>query len=295
MTNKIRAGPLKFRSESLKNPVIAFIFLTDLVLYLVAIIILIIKDISYYKMVISLLIIIITFFITYYKLFTYKTTKTAIDTERKAGTAYPLLSGGIDSAVATLIAKEKFEDVQPIFINRGQRAYKKEREAVEKICKLLGIKPAKEINVPFEWYIEAKKKDPQAFPFGRNLVLLSVAASYVAINGGGTIITGFTGDDVGDASEEFVETFNENLRYAIDDNINLEVVRVEAPLIKISKAQVIRLAHEKGREDILENTWSCYESGEEYGGLHCGLCSNCKKRKKAFKKSGLKDPTNYKN
>ncbi|MCD6417833.1 7-cyano-7-deazaguanine synthase, partial [bacterium] len=226
------------------------------------------------------------------QLFTYKTT---IDTERKPGTAYPLLSGGLDSAVATLIAKEKFEDVQPIFINRGQRAYKKEREAVEKICKLLGIKPAKEINVPFEWYIEAKKKDPKAFPFGRNLVLLSVAASYVAINGGGTIITGFTGDDVGDASEEFVKTFNENLRYAIDDNTNLEVVRVEAPLIKISKAQVIRLAYEKGRKDILENTWSCYESGEEYDGLHCGLCSNCKKRKRAFQESGLKDPTNYKN
>ena len=77
-------------------------------------------------------------------------------------------------------------------------------------------------------------------------------------------------------------------------NLNVQIyigsyhrVRVRAPLIELTKAQVIGLGHQM---DVpYELTWSCYK-GEE---LHCGTCPTCRARKQAFEDAGVPDPTQY--
>ena len=145
--------------------------------------------------------------------------------------------------------------------------------------------------MPFQWYNDAKKKDKKAFPYGRNIVLLSVVASHVAMEGGGDIIPGFTAIDVTDASPEFVKAFNRALKFGIDYNKKLDKVKVIAPLNRLDKAKIIEIAKESGRMDVIEKSWSCYEGKEK----HCGKCSACIKRKEAFQILSITDPTEYDN
>jgi len=211
---------------------------------------------------------------------------------------FPLLSGGIDSSIATCIAVEKrIGEVNPIFIDRGHeievhRAYLKEKEAVKRIIKILNVRNCIEIEVPFSWYAEYKKFNPDAFPNGRNLILMAVAAARAVTfrrSSSNIIVVGYTKSDVGDTSLDFVEAFNNTLRFAFEENEGNRIVQVWAPLIKMEKRDVIKFAYDTGKEAIIKNTWSCYKYGER----HCGECSGCIERKEAFRKANIEDPTEY--
>ena len=60
-----------------------------------------------------------------------------------------------------------------------------------------------------------------------------------------------------------------------------------APFIEVSKSEIIRIGEKLGVR--FDNTWTCYEGGED----HCGTCSSCRERKRAFEEAGVKDPTVY--
>lgn len=148
---------------------------------------------------------------------------------------FPLLSGGIDSSIATYIALEKgVGEVNPIFIDRGHKiglhqAYSKEKEAVMTLKKILNLRKIIEIEVPFSWYAEYKKLNPGAFPYGRNLILMAVAAARVVTfrrSSSNIIVVGYTKSDVGDTSLDFVESFNNTLRFAFDENEENRIVQV---------------------------------------------------------------------
>jgi 7-cyano-7-deazaguanine synthase len=211
---------------------------------------------------------------------------------------FPLLSGGIDLSIATCIAIEKgIGQVNPIFINRGNKigihqAYSKEIEAVEKLTKILNIEEPIKIELPFSWYAEYKKFNPDAFPYGRNLLLMAVAAARVVTfrrSSSNIIVVGYTKSDMGDTSLDLVDSFNNTLRFAFDENEDNGIVQVWAPLIELRKSEAIKLAYDMGKEEIIKNTWSCYKNRER----HCGECSGCIERKEAFKKANIEDPTEY--
>lgn len=215
--------------------------------------------------------------------------------------AIPLLSGGMDSGVAALIAKENYPRMETIFINwrhvagekRSHTSYEKEIRAARKISDILGSE-LYEIEVPFRWYAEEKVLNEKAWPYARNLIFLSLAASYATTKHYGNnniIFTGFNTSDAGgkDASPKFVEAFNEVIKRGIHSNMKLEKVKVEAPLLGMNKTDIIKYAYDKGAGDIIENSWSCYKNLEK----HCGTCANCEKRKEAFQKAGIDDPTGY--
>jgi 7-cyano-7-deazaguanine synthase len=211
---------------------------------------------------------------------------------------FPLLSGGIDSSIATYIALGKnIGEIFPIFIDRGHSigihlAYPKEKIAIENLAKILSIKEHIEIEVPFTWYARYKMLSPDAFPYGRNLVLIAVAVARVVTlrsNSANIIVVGFTKSDVGDTSLDFVKSFNNTLRFTFENNEDNKIVQVWAPLIRLRKSEVLRFAYDRGLEGIIKNSWSCYRNGK----VHCGECVGCLIRKTAFEEADIEDPTEY--
>ncbi len=226
-----------------------------------------------------------------------------ISSERFIGTdskkiLVPLLSGGLDSAVATLKARKELgiERLEPVFVDRGQTALRAEEAAFGHVCDLLGVPPKDRFryNIGFEWYKRQKEKDPgQAHPYGRNLVLVAVAAAHAATLHHGSkniLLVGFTQDDIGDTSPEFVTSLNCVLRYAIEHNESGAIVEVRAPLIQMSKPEVIQWAWANDGSEIAEATWSCWKRDEP---PHCGSCPACNKRQHAFEEARISDPTRY--
>lgn len=218
----------------------------------------------------------------------------------RRGTAIPLISGGLDSTITTAWASQCFESTTPIFIDRRQSALVAEKESVNAVCKELKLSDCLEVvNIPFGWYVEEKRKGKKPFPHARNLILMSIASSLVAIRfdqgiilGRGSILTGFNKEDTDDTSEDFVSSFNECLKAAIGFNQDGKI-GVEAPFHKCSKSQMLTFAKENSWHGLLRHTWSCYEDREKHGRRHCGKCPACIRRTRAFKEAGLEDPTEY--
>jgi len=93
-----------------------------------------------------------------------------------------------------------------------------------------------------------------------------------------------------DCRAVFVDAFNNMLATAM---IGQEI-KVEAPFMYFSKAQIARLG--ASLNVPFELTWSCYEGGNEgYGDSHCGHCGTCVERYESFKLAGIPDPTVYAN
>ncbi len=93
-----------------------------------------------------------------------------------------------------------------------------------------------------------------------------------------------------DCREAFVDAFNRMLSTAMIG----QDIRVEAPFMYFSKAQITRLG--ASLNVPFELTWSCYEGGSEgYGDQHCGYCGTCTERYESFKLANIADPTSYAN
>ncbi|MGD0027877.1 MAG: 7-cyano-7-deazaguanine synthase [Candidatus Bathyarchaeia archaeon] len=193
--------------------------------------------------------------------------------------AYPILSGGIDSTLGTIIAKEKFKVVKPIFFDYGHKAKNMEWEAVCKICSALKIEKPEKIPICMYWdesYL-TKGKDVEKFIMhGRNLIFTALASSFVRTDGGGTIITGFNESDAGfDTSKKFVGIVNQLLEYENEDGSSQgREVKLLTPLMNFDKIEIINEYKKRGMENILKLTYSCYKGSKK----PCGKCHACKNR-----------------
>ena len=122
----------------------------------------------------------------------------------------------------------------------------------------------------------------------RNSIFLSLAVAYAQQLKYNSVFYGAHHSDRGvypDCRREFIESFEHSQRLANDN----EQFRIIAPFVEMDKAEIVKLGHQLGVP--YEDTWSCYKGLE----LHCGHCSSCSERKRAFSNSGIKDPTIYKN
>jgi 7-cyano-7-deazaguanine synthase len=214
------------------------------------------------------------------------------------------LSGGIDSTIATIkrILEGDFAEVQPIFINYGQRACEQEWESAcvvtNKMSELFNMRRTvfhspKRIDLYcpsegklgiFQWskskiFTGSSKSSP--YVENRNLILLSVAASFVESQIGnsdeGIIVTGFR-DEYPDTQREFVALLNCLLSFLVSKT--KKTIRVEAPIIGYGpdgKARMIR-DFEKYLA-IIKLTWSCYFPKN---GKPCQKCEACRDRKESL-------------
>ncbi len=218
--------------------------------------------------------------------------------------ALVLFSGGVDSTTCLALAIDKYgaENVTALSVYYGQK-HSKELEAARKIkdyynvelinldlskmfeysdCSLLS---GSEEEIPHESYSEQiKKTDGKPVstyvPF-RNGLFLASAASIALSLGCEIIYYGAHSDDAAgsaypDCSAEFNAAMNEAIYLGSGKQ-----VRITAPFVNMSKAQVVKRGVELGVP--YEMTWSCYEGGDKM----CGVCGTCRDRKAAFLANGL--------
>lgn len=227
--------------------------------------------------------------------------------------ALVLSSGGVDSTTCVGLAVKRFgaENVSTVSIFYGQK-HSKELECARKVAEHYGVKHyeldlsnimqysncsllAKSTEeIKHKSYAQQIAEDGEGMvrtyvPFRNGLMLSSVAALAMSIYPDDLthIYLGAHADDAaGNAYADCSEAFTNAMFEAIKIG-TYEKVLVEAPLVNMTKAQVVKTGLEINVP--YELTWSCYEGGEKA----CGTCGTCIDRLNAFKLNGVDDPIEY--
>lgn len=211
--------------------------------------------------------------------------------------AYSIVSGGMDSTLATFLAKDKYSNIVALFFDWGQKSVEDEWEAVQKVCEKMKINEIEKIEVPIDKWDKSsltkgdrnKVNDNFMVP-ERNLIFISLAASYARANGGGDLIVGFNKDDGGyDTSKKFVEQINlffrqgtEELEKSTGTYLHGTVINLTAPLIEYNKGKIIE---QLKANSLYELTYTCYAANGP-----CKKCKACKKRQESLTSYGNKEP-----
>jgi 7-cyano-7-deazaguanine synthase len=126
----------------------------------------------------------------------------------------------------------------------------------------------------------------------RNTVFLSLALAWAEVLGADAIFIGVNFVDYSgypDCRPAFVDAFNALSRVATKQGVEGRPIRIEAPLIGMSKSEIIRQGTALGLDYSL--TVSCYRADDE--GRACGRCDACRLRREGFEGAGIEDPTRY--
>jgi len=224
--------------------------------------------------------------------------------------AVVLSSGGIDSTTAMAIAKSRGDDIYSLSFRYGQR-HAIELEASKKVAKALGAVSHKIIDIDLRQFggsaltddITVPKHDsadqiddsdiPITYVPARNTIFLSYAMAWAEVLKATAIYIGVTAVDFSgypDCRPEFIEAFETMANLATKTGVTKEaVLKIQTPLIQMSKAQIIKQGTQLGVDYGL--TISCYDPDET--GRSCGRCDSCLHRIKGFQEAGVKDPTVY--
>ena len=147
-----------------------------------------------------------------------------------------------------------------------------------------------EIKVPTEFQTGI----PITYVPARNTIFLSVASAYAEKYSISEIFIGVNQIDYSgypDCRPEFVDSIQSTINLGTKTGVNGKPIVISAPLINMSKKEIIRYGIELGID--YSQTVSCYQLDDQ--GRACGECDSCKFRKEGFKLAGIEDPTRYKN
>lgn len=183
-----------------------------------------------------------------------------------------LVSGGMDSTLIASLCKEEGILQYPIFIDYGQLSSKLEFRAAIKIHKKLELPEPKYFDLRgYGYNIKSGLTDTNlrvnedAFLPGRNMLFLTIGASYAYQVGAKGITIGFLNEEASifpDQTKKFVNKANSLINFMIGYEL-----KVVTPLIKMSKLDVIKLLRERG----LQDTYSCHSGNKN----PCGKCISC--------------------
>lgn len=215
-----------------------------------------------------------------------------------------LLSGGLDSATCVAIAKSIGFEVCALTVIYGQRHHV-EIEASKRVAKAMGVADHRfvavqldaiggsaltdDIDVPKDRDEAVMTDIPVTYVPARNTIMLSLALGYAEVVGANDIFVGVNAVDYSgypDCRPEFVRAFEALAQVATKAAVGGEPLRVHAPLIMLTKPEIIERGLSLGVDYGL--THSCYDP--DATGLPCGRCDSCVIRKNAFAKLGLDDP-----
>lgn len=182
-----------------------------------------------------------------------------------------LVSGGLDSTLVGVMAKEDQRDHEPLFIDYGQRAARKEWEVCQSVHHSCGLPEPKRVDLSgFGKLIlsgltteELHVKD-EAFTPGRNMLFLLVGSAYAYQIGLSSVSIGLLSEKLSifpDQKKSFLEKAEITIEAALGKRIS-----VVAPLMEFTKADVVELAGRKGIRD----TYSCHTGNDP-----CGKCIAC--------------------
>jgi 7-cyano-7-deazaguanine synthase len=222
--------------------------------------------------------------------------------------AVVLLSGGIDSTTTLALAIADGYETYALSFDYGQR-HQIETEAARRVTNSLGAKEHRiakidlrvfggsaltdDFDVPKQ---RAEKEISSGIPItyvpARNTIFLTYALAWAEVIPANDIFIGVNAIDYSgypDCRPEFIEAFETLANVGTKAGVEGRRFRIHTPLIKFSKAEIIRKAVELGVDLAL--THSCYDPTPE--GLACGECDSCLLRLKGFREAGIKDPIRY--
>lgn len=222
--------------------------------------------------------------------------------------AIVLLSGGLDSTTTLAVAKAQGFNVFALTANYGQR-HQIEIEYARRIAEKFEVKKhsiveidlrqfggsalTDDISVPKNRSLEEMEGEiPVTYVPARNTILLSFALAWAEVLGSADIFTGVNAVDYSgypDCRPEYIEAFEKMANLATKAGVEGNKLTIHAPLINLTKADIIRLGKSLGVDYSL--TLTCYEPNST--GEACGECDSCILRAKGFADAGMADPTLY--
>lgn len=222
--------------------------------------------------------------------------------------AVVLLSGGLDSATCLAIARSEGFSPYALSFSYGQR-HSAELEAARRVAQSLGAAKHLEmeldlrkiggsaltadIEVPKPGSVEEIGREiPVTYVPARNTIFLSFALGWAEVVGARDLYIGVNALDYSgypDCRPEFLEAFERVANLGTKAGVEGDRFRIHAPLVRLTKAQIIRRGLDLGVDYSL--THSCYDPDAD--GRACGRCDSCLLRKKGFSEAGVSDPTVY--
>jgi 7-cyano-7-deazaguanine synthase len=217
--------------------------------------------------------------------------------------AVVLLSGGMDSAVVLAIARAQGFECHALSVRYGQR-HSAELDAASAVARALGAAAHKVVDVDLRAIggsaLTADIAVPESPAAGipvtyvpaRNTIMLAVALGWAEVLGAKDLFVGVNAVDYSgypDCRPAFVEAFERLANLATKAGVEGQGLRVHAPLIDLSKADIVRRGIELGVD--FSTTVSCYQADAR--GRACGRCDACRLRAQGFAEAGVGDPTRY--
>ncbi|MGN6706873.1 MAG: 7-cyano-7-deazaguanine synthase QueC [Rhodanobacter sp.] len=219
--------------------------------------------------------------------------------------AVVLVSGGMDSAVTIAIAREQGYQVHALSVAYGQR-HRSELAASDRVASMLGAVEHKTVAVDLrsiggsaltadiEVPLDAgdSSEIPVTYVPARNTIMLSIALGWAEVLGSSDIWCGVNAVDYSgypDCRPAFVAAFEALANVATKAGVEGKGIRVHAPLMHMSKADIAREGRRLGVD--FSATVSCYRADDE--GRACGHCDACRLRAQGFREAGMADPTRY--
>ena len=214
-----------------------------------------------------------------------------------------LLSGGLDSYTAGAIAGAEGYELFALTLRYGQ-VHAREIESARRTAAALGVRRHLELEVPLSRLggsalvgDGAIPKDrsledgriPSTYVPARNTVFLSLALAWAEVTGAEAIVIGVNALDYSgypDCRPEYLEAFQRVAALATKAGVEGRPLRIVAPLLHLSKADIIRRGLALGVN--YELTLSCYDPGPD--GKPCGRCDSCRLRARGFAEAGVADP-----
>ena len=217
-----------------------------------------------------------------------------------------LLSGGLDSCVASFLAKHQGFSCYALSFDYGQR-HTCELESARKIAKALDAVEHRVFHIDLQQFGGSSLVDhsadiptteiqsigqtiPSTYVPARNTIFLSFALAFAETRKADAIFIGANALDFSgypDCRPEYFQAFQHLATLATKQTIEGHPITIHTPLLHLTKKEIIK----KGKEvdAPLYLTWSCYK-GEQ---LACGTCESCQLRLKGFQEAGLPDPLPY--
>ena len=219
--------------------------------------------------------------------------------------AVVLLSGGLDSATVLAMAREQGFACHCLSLEYGQR-HGAELHAAARVAETLGAAAHRVLKLDLGQLGGSALTDssiavptagvmpgiPVTYVPARNTIMLSLALTWAEVLGAQDIFVGVNAVDYSgypDCRPEFIRAFEALANLATKAAVEGLPLRVHAPLIDMSKAQIIAQGVRLGVDYGL--TVSCYQADE--AGSACGVCDSCRLRRDGFAAAGQTDPTKY--
>ena len=218
--------------------------------------------------------------------------------------AVVLVSGGLDSATILAMARAQAYACYALSFDYGQR-HRVELQAAARVAAALGAVEHKTISLDLggiggsaltDAAIAVPEEGGEGIPVtyvpARNTVFLALALGWAEVLGAQDIFIGVNAVDYSgypDCRPEFIAAFEKTANLATKAGVEGRPFHIHAPLIQLSKADIIRAGLRLGVDYAI--TVSCYQADEQ--GRACGRCDSCRLRRAGFTAAGTVDPTSY--